>query len=172
MTHYLIEYRFQGRAKLDIRQMIFKLDNKFHLGILKSKRPIPHITFTGPLTTNNEARLVRDFTSLCKSTYFCSFKVNGFGHFKNSRVVYIDIVPSQKLDEFRWNLAQKLMPYCTLRDFDYKREFKFHATLAMNLDHQDFTSVKNYIETQDPPKFKHYLIRAYHFKKWQNLVRI
>ena len=160
MTHYLIEYRFQGRAKIEIRQMIFNLDNKFHLGILNSKNPIPHITLAGPLTTNNEARLIRDFTALCKSTPFCSFKVNGFGNFKDSRVVYIDIVPSQKLDEFRWNLAQKLRPYCTLRDFDYKKDFEYHATLAMKLDHQDFRSVKNHIEKQNSPKYRHFLIRV------------
>lgn len=165
MNNYLIEYRFRGRAKIQIRQMIFKLDNKFHLGILGSKNPIPHITFAGPFKTNNEAKLVTDFTALCKSTPICAFKVNGFGYFKNTGVVYINIIPSRKLDEFRWNLAQKLMPYCKLSDFDYEREFKFHATLAMKLDPPDFTSVKNYIETQDPPKFKYSLIRATILKK-------
>jgi len=160
MTHYLIEYRFQGRAKAEIRQMISELDNRFHLGILKSKRAIPHISLAGPLTTNNEARLIKDFTALCKSTPFCSFNINGFENFKDSRVVYIKIVPSPQLDKFRWDLSQKLAPYCTLRDFDYNRDFKFHATLAMKLDHQDFCSVKSFIERQNPPNFKQFLIRA------------
>jgi hypothetical protein len=104
--------------------------------------------------------LIKDFTTLCQSTPFCSFKVNGFGHFKDSRVVYIDIVPSETLNVFRWNLSQKLKTYCTLRDFDYKKDFEYHATLAMRLDHQDFRAIKSYIEKRDPPKFKHYLIRA------------
>jgi 2'-5' RNA ligase len=160
MTHYLIEYRFTGRAKTEIRQMIYELDNRFHLEFFRSKRPIPHITFAGPLTTNNEAKLVRDFTTLCKATPFCSFKIKGFGSFKNSRVVFVNIDPSEKLKEFRWNLAQYLMPYCTLRDFDYTKDFEFHATLAMDLNHEQFNSVKSYISRQDLPTYKHFLIRA------------
>lgn len=158
MTHYLIEYRFQGKAKTEIKQMIISLDKIFHLGL--SNKPIPHISFAGPLATNDEARLVKDFTLLCKNTPFCSFKVDGFGFFERTKVVYININPSEKLNDFRWELAKKIMKYCTLRDFDYKVDFTFHATLAMKLDNQDFLRIKKYIEHQNSPKYKHFLIRA------------
>jgi hypothetical protein len=159
MTHYLIEYRFQGKAKSEIKQMIFDLDKKFHLGFVKSKK-IPHISFAGPLATNDETRLIKDFISLCKNTQFCSFKVDGFGFFERTKVVYINIIPSEKLEKFRWALSQKIMKYCTLRDFDYKKDFEFHATLAMKLDDQNFLAIKRYIEHQNSPQFKHFLIRA------------
>jgi len=158
MTHYLIEYRFQGKVKAEIKQMIFTLDKKFHLGL--SNKPIPHISFAGPLSTNDETRLIKDFTLLCKNTPFCSFKVDGFGFFERTKVVYINIVPSEKLENFRWALSQKIMKYCTLRDFDYKKDFEFHATLAMKLGDRDFFAIKKYIEYQNSPQFKHFLIRA------------
>lgn len=160
MTHYLIEYRFLGKAQSEIRKMIYELDYKCRLRFFSSKRPIPHITFSGPLTTNNESRLVRDFTELCKVTPFCSFKMKGFGVFENPRVAFINIVPNEGLKEFRWTLAQHLMPYCTLRGFDYKKDFKFHATLKMGLNHEQFRSVKFYINMQEPPIYNHFLIRA------------
>lgn len=158
MTHYLIEYRFQGKAKTEIKQMVITLDKKFHLGL--SIKPIPHISFAGPLATNDEARLIKDFTSLCKNTPFCSFKVNGFGFFEKTKVVYINIDPSEKLKNFRWKLAQKIMKYCKLRDFDYKDDFEFHATLAMKLNNPEFLAIKKYIEKQNSPNYKHFLIRA------------
>jgi len=158
MTHYLIEYRFQGKVKAEIKQMIFTLDKKFHLGL--SNKPIPHISFAGPLATNDEAKLIKDFISLCKNTTFCSFKVNGFGFFERTKVVYINIDPSDKLKNFRWKLSQKIKNYCTLRDFDYKEDFAFHATLAMKLENPEFLAIKKYIEKQNSPRYKHFLIRA------------
>ncbi len=160
MTHYLIEYRFQGKAKAQIRKMIYDLDNKFKLGFSSLKRPIPHISLAGPLSTSNERKLVRDFKELCDATPLCSFRINGFGSFKDSRVVYIDISPSENFDNFRWELAQKLMPYCRLKDHDCIKDFQYHATLAMKLNHQQFKAVKTYIEKQNPLKFKQFLIRA------------
>jgi len=165
MTHYLIEYRFQGKVKSEIKQMIFNLDEKFHLGFAKSKK-IPHISFAGPLATNDEARLIKDFTSLCKNTPFCSFKVGGFGFFEKkdpkseTNVVYINIIPSEKLEIFRWTLSQTIMKYCTSKDFDSKKDFTFHATLAMKLNKPEFLKIKKFIEQQNSPKYKHYLIRA------------
>ena len=113
MASYLIEHRFQGKFKTEIKQLIIDLDNKFNLGLFQPNTPIPHISLVGPFTTNNEARLIQNFTEVCKSTPFCRFKINGFGYFKDNRVVYVDINPAgEKLKEFRWNLVQKLKPNC------------------------------------------------------------
>lgn len=160
MTHYLIEYRFQGKMKSEIKQMICHLDNKFHLNYINSKKPIPHISLAGPLSSNNEMRLKKDFLTLCQSTPLCSFKINGFGFFKDSRVVYIDIKPNLEMDNFRWNLSKKIMSYSKLQDFDYLRKFEYHATLAMKLSHEQFKSIRDYVKEQHPPKNKHFFIRA------------
>ena len=159
-ANYLIEYRFQGSSKHDIRRMIFHLTNKFHLHYAQSKRPVPHITLVGGFTTNDEKQLVKDFASHCAATPFCKFTVNGFGYFPDSRVVFIDIKPNYKLRQFRWNLAQRLARYCDLKCYDYKEEFAFHATLALNLEERDFARLKRYIDSQPEPQYSHYMLRA------------
>jgi 2'-5' RNA ligase len=159
-ANYLIEYRFQGSSKYDIRRMILHLTNKFHLHYAQPKRPVPHITLAGGFTTNDEKQLVKDFASHCAATPLCGFTVNGFGYFHDSRVVFIDINPSDKLKQFRWDLAQRLQRHCNLKSYDYQEEFAFHATLALHLGASDFIKVKRYIDSQPKPKYKHYLLRA------------
>jgi len=62
MTHYLIEFRFHGSAKYEIKTLIDEINHKFEI---KSKRAVPHITLVGPFSTDNEKRLIRDFNHLC-----------------------------------------------------------------------------------------------------------
>ena len=159
-ANYLIEYRFQGSSKHDIRKMILRLTNKFHLHYAQPEKPVPHITLAGGFTANNEKQLVKDFASHCAATPLCWFTVNGFGYFHDSRVVFININPSDKLKQFRWDLAQRLKRYCNLKSYDYQEDFAFHATLALNLGASDFIKVKQYIDSQPGPKYKHYLLRA------------
>ena len=159
-ANYLIEYRFQGSSKHDIRRMILRLTNKFHLHYAQPKRPVPHITLVGGFTTSDEKQLVKDFASHCAATPLCRFTVNGFGYFHDPRVVFIDINPSDKLKQFRWSLAQRLKRYCNLKSYDYQEEFAFHATLALRLGVSDFIKVRRYIDNQPKPKYEHYMIRA------------
>lgn len=158
-ARYLIEYRFQGSSKYEIRGMINHLKKKFHLS--SSGKAVPHISLVGGLTTENEGRLIKDFVSICSKTPLCKYTVDGFGYFENETgVIFIDIKPNENLKTFRWTLAQKLADYCTLKKFDYKQDFKFHATLAMNLNDRDFSRLKKYIDSKPEPKYKQVLIRA------------
>ncbi len=160
MTHYLIEFRFQGKAKKEIKSLIYEIDNRFHLGVTKLKRPIPHITLVGPIQTNNEKRLVKDFKNICSTTQFSFFKIRGYGYFNQSNVIFINIEPSKRLDNFRWELSRSLSPYCELRPFDHEKNYYFHATLAMRLENSKFIVIKNYIDNLLPPSYKHFLIRV------------
>jgi 2'-5' RNA ligase len=156
---YLIEYRFQGSSKYEIRGMIDHLKKKFHLPSFG--KTVPHITLVGGFTTDSESRLIKDFVSICSKTPLCKYTVDGFGYFENETgVIFIDIKPNENLKTFRWTLAQKLTPYCKLKKFDYNQDFKFHATLAMNLNDRNFTRLKKYIDTQPEPKYKQVLIRV------------
>ena len=155
---YLIEFRFQGKAKYEIKRMIWSLNKKFH--IRPNKRPVPHITLVGPLATNNEKRLIGDFNNICSSFPLMKFTVDGFDTFNHSNVVYININPDKKLDEFRWELSQRLKSYCKLRPFDYERNFSFHATLAMRLPYNKFKIVKSYVHRMKRPKYRYVLVRA------------
>jgi len=160
MNNYLIEIRFQGKAKGEIKHLIYQIDNKFSLGFFLNKRPIPHITLCGSISTNNETKLVNDFIRICSETPIPSYKVNGFGVFDSTNVVYINIIPDIKLENFRRNLSKTLQSYCQLGSFDYSEKFNFHATLVMNLPDDKFAQIKRYIGHLEEPKFTHTVIRA------------
>jgi len=158
MNHYLIEFRFFGKAKYEMKQLIYEISHKFRL---PKKRAIPHISLAGPIFTNNESKLVQDFKKLCSDSPVMGFEIDGFEVFEENRVVFIKIRPSQQLEEFRCELSKKLQPYCDLKKpYDYEREFKFHATIAMKLDPNKFDMIKEYIAKIKQPKFKHLMMRV------------
>jgi len=51
MVHYLIEFRFHGKAKYEIKKLVYEINRKFRL---RTKRAIPHISLAGPFYTNDE----------------------------------------------------------------------------------------------------------------------
>ena len=157
MTHYLIEFRFHGKAKYDIKRLVYEINRRFRLGY---KRAIPHITLAGPFYTNDEKRLIGDFNRLCTKSPLMNFEIEGFSTFEDNKVVFFDIKPSKELEEFRWNLSQIIKPYCQLRSFDYERNFAFHTTIAMKLLDDKFSNIKEYIKTKSKLNFKQVMIRA------------
>ena len=163
MPHYLIEFRFQGKAKKELKDLIWRVDKKCRIGNAKRKRPIPHITLVAPFTTNNESRLLRDFKDLCSSQKLMKFKLKGFNVFNNksgAHVVYFDITPSTELDEFRWRMAKKLKSYCKLNSIDNQRKYYFHSTIAMKLTDKKFNQVKRYVKRMEIPQYKHLVLRV------------
>jgi len=160
MTHYLIEFRFFGKAKHELKDLIWGLDRKFRLGHARRHRPVPHITLAGPFYTKDEKRLISDFEELCAKQPIMAFKVKGFGTFDDTRVVFIDIEPDETLNKFRWELSKKLSNYCSLTQYDLERKFSFHATIAMKLRWDKFNKIKEYIETKPEPEFTHFVMRV------------
>ena len=157
MVHYLIEFRFHGKAKYEIKKLVYEINRRFRLGY---KRAIPHITLVGPFYTNDERRLIGDFNRLCTKSPLMNFEVDGFSAFEDSKVIFLDVKPSKELDEFRWNLSQTLNPYCQLRRFDNERDFVFHATIAMKLLEDKFSAIRDYINRKSKLNFKHVMVRA------------
>ena len=157
MAHYLIEFRFYGKTKSELKTLIEEVNRKFKI---KSKRVVPHITLAGPFCTNNEERLIRDFGRLCSKSPLAIFEIDGFSTFEDSRVVFLNVKPSKELDEFRWNLAQTINSYCDLKPFDFEKKFEFHATIAMKLPEDKFLKIKYYIKKKPKINFKHVMVRA------------
>jgi len=160
MGHYLIEFRFQGKAKSEIKRLIWEVDKRCHIGNARRKRPVPHITLVAPFQTRNERKLINDFYDVCSKNPLMKFSVKGFNTFENNRVMYLDINPSENLDNFRWELSKKLQQYCKLQPIDYERKYYFHSTVAMKLTPQKFGQVKSYIHRKERPNFKHVVVRA------------
>ena len=159
MTHYLIEFRFQGKARSELKRLIWDVDKKWSLGRADKKRPVPHISLVSPFTTENEQRLIRDFYNICSGNPVMNFSVRGFNTFEENRVMYVDIHPGKQLEKFRWHLSKKLRSYCDLKPIDCKRKYYFHSTIAFKLSPQKFQQVKSYIQSKSRPDFRHAVVR-------------
>jgi 2'-5' RNA ligase len=160
MVHYFIEFRFQGRAKYEMKRMIYYIDKKFNLKNIKRKRPIPHVTIVAPFYTNKQKQLVNDFNNICKKHPLIRFKINGYGCFDNSKVVYINIKPSEELIKFRKDLIKQIKKYSTLKDYDTKDNYKPHATLAMKLSESQFKKIKKYVLSKREMSKNYSMVRA------------
>jgi hypothetical protein len=160
MTHYLIDIRLMGSVKHQIRTLSYHLQEKFNLG---NNLVTPHITLAGPFGTGDEKKLVGDFTSICTDQKVIPrYEVGNYGFFDDTRVVFVTITPDRNLKQFRYNLAQALSPYCSLRNYDLDSAdaFRFHATLAMKLDWLTFQRIKWYFRSQEHVVYRHHPIRA------------
>ena len=160
MTRYLIDIHLMGSVKHQIRTLSDQLQEKFNLG---EKLVVPHITLAGPFSTDNEEKLVEDFTRICTNqTVTPKYELGSYGFFDNTRVVFVTITPDENLRQFRYQLSRALSPYCSLRnyDLDSAEKFRFHATLAMKLDWLTFQRIKWYFRRQERVIYRHHPIRA------------
>lgn len=169
MTHYLIDIRLMGPVKHQIDSLGRELDEKF---TLKNKLVVPHITLAGPFSTQDEPRLITDFTRICTDQVESpKYAVGNYGFFNDTRVVFVTILADEHLKQFRYRLSQAFSPYCTLRryDLDSVEDFQFHATLAMKLDWLTFQRIKWHFRNQEPVIFRHHPIRVTLLKNSQIL---
>jgi 2'-5' RNA ligase len=160
MTRYLIDIRLMGSVKHQIRTLSDQLAEQFNLG---NRLVVPHITLAGPFSTENEEKLVKDFTRVCTGQKAIpKYEVGGYGFFDESRAVFVTITPDEALRQFRYQLFRTICPYCTLRDYDRSsaNEFRFHATLAMKLDWLTFRRIQWYFRRHEPVIYRYHPIRA------------
>ena len=160
MTRYLIDIRLMGSVKQQIRTLSRQLTEKFSLG---KNMVVPHITLAGPFSTNDEDRLVDDFTRICTDQKAIPrYEVGGFGFFDDTRVVFVTITPDETLRQFRYQLSRAISPYCTLRNYDLDSAdaFRFHATLVLKLDWLTFQRIKWYFRKQESVIYRHHPIRV------------
>jgi len=158
-SSYLIEFRFHGKAKHEIKKLIQEINRKFRL---RTKRTIPHITLAGSFCMNDEKRLIGDFNRLCSKSPLMKFETEDYSYFerKDDNVIFLDIKPDNPLNKFRWELSQTLKEYCQLKTFDYEKEFVFHATLAIKLSDSKYYAIKKYLGRKPKLSFKHVMVRA------------
>jgi 2'-5' RNA ligase len=167
MTHYLIEFRFQGAAKKEIKRLIREVNRKFH--IRSRQRPVPHITIVAPFFTRDQSRLVKDFDRICRKSPLIKFNIKGYGCFDSSKVVYINIEPSKEMIKFREDIINRIKNYCRLSPTDIFsflgmikviKKYSPHATIAMKIDNLRFQKIKNYINSKEEPSKEYILVRA------------
>ena len=159
-TRYLIDIRLMGPVKQQILTLSKELHETFHLG---NTAIIPHISLAGPFSTDNEEQLLRDFTRICRNQAVVPrYAIGGYGYFSTSRVIFVKIIPDENLKQFRYQLAQTIASYCTVRSYDREGadEFTFHSTLAMKLDWLTFQRIRWHFRNQESVRFQHHPIRV------------
>lgn len=145
MSHYLIEFRFQGNMQKRIREIIFDLDKRFELGIRGRKRPVPHITFVGPIQTLDEGRLVEVFDWACRSFPLMRFKLKNFAFFDVKKIIIIKVQPDENMSKFRLEMAGYLRNFCNLAPFDHFDLFHFHVTILDKYDTRKFSQISEHM---------------------------
>jgi hypothetical protein len=108
---------------------------------------------------------VRD---VCKKYDLVSFKLNGFGRFGHglfgwlfhNKVVFVEIEPSEQMNQLRQELVKKLDNFCSLTKFDHYKDRHFHATIAFKDIGSKFKQIWDYLQTKESPDIKQFLLRV------------
>lgn len=154
MTHYLIEIRYFGKAKYQVKSIIKDVDNKFKL---KKCRKVPHITLIQPFKTNKQKWLVSDFKNICSKQKTMTFSIEGIGVFPFF-VVFAKVKPDEELLAFRKRLLTKLRKYCNI--ISVNRSFKPHTTIALRMGFFKFFKIWIYLKSKLNITFTNQVMRA------------
>ena len=139
MSKYLIEFRFHGHTKKKIRELREIIANNYNAELGRRKE-VPHITLVGPCRTRDGKRLAREVQNVVEKYDIVSFRLDGFGMFKD-RAIYVKIAPSSELIEMRNEIVKRLEGFCSLQDHDHT-PYMAHATLVMNTHFHKNTDIR------------------------------
>jgi 2'-5' RNA ligase len=153
-SHYLIEIRYFGKAKYQIKELINEVDNKFNL---TNMNKVPHITLVQPFTTNKQNYLVSDFHKICSKHNNLKFTVDGIGVFPFF-VIFSKVKPSQELLNLREDLIKKIKNYCKITQVN--RSFKPHTTIALKMGFFNFFRIWFYLLRKPKLIFTNHVLRV------------
>jgi len=160
---YLIEIRLMGESKHLARQLIYDIHRKFRVMGQVRKRPVPHVTLFGPFGTRNIRQVIRDIREVGAEYSELEYGIDGFDYFElkkkflfittssKKNVIYLKIIPSENLKDFRHKLAKKLLKFTDAvnASHDSKEKFKYHATVAMKDIDRKFDRIWEYLKNYD-----------------------
>ncbi len=160
-TKYLIEIRLSGETKSYLKNLIFRISDKFRVHGVTKRHVVPHVTLFGPLVCSDEQELIRRFVDVCKNNDLPTYELNGFDVFEQ-RVIYANIYPLDTLRDLRNELSKKLKPICNSfqpHDGHTRDQFKFHATLAFRDVDEKFSRIWEYLKHTRTPRTEEYVLR-------------
>lgn len=157
---YLIEIRLMGEPKHLARQLIYDIFHKFRVKGQVRKRPVPHVTLFGPFGCKSIRDVIHTMGKVGSQYSELRYEIYGFDYFElkkkflfittatKKNVIYLKIVPSEDLKDFRHELAKKLLKFTDAvnTSHDSRDKFKFHATIAMKDIHHKFDEIWEYLK--------------------------
>ena len=91
---YLIEIRTGGEVKQRLRDIMYDVAEEFGVQGAVDPRPVPHITLFGPYDTDNGQTVKSRLIEIYEDYDAVPYRIEGFDVFRDSNVVYFDVVPS------------------------------------------------------------------------------
>ena len=145
------------------RQLIYDVFHKFRVRGQVKHRPVPHVSLFGPFGCRSIREVIHTIGEVGSEYSELPYGIDGFDYFElkkkflfittstRKNVIYLKIVPSEDLKDFRHKLAKKLLKItdATNIDHDSKEKFKFHATIAMKDIHHKFDEIWEYLKGYD-----------------------
>ena len=159
MYPYLIECRLSDDIRHKVRHLIHDVSRRFNVMGVTRHRPVPHITMFGPFATSSIRDVIHAMKNIGLAYHRLDYRLDGFGYFEKRRglfipkkqkhVIYLRILPSDEMIEFRRALSKKIMPLCKVknRKIDGADDFEFHATIAMDDINDRFDDIWKYLES-------------------------
>lgn len=154
----------RGVPRYVVQENIWKIARKFLVRGAVKKRPVPHVTLFGPFRTHSIKSVIRTIVDVAKQYDSFSYEIDGFGNFdyddnkwytlkKRKAVIYLHIRASENMQQFRRELAEKLLSitYPKNRSNESLDDFKFHSTVAINDIADKFDDIWDHI-SKKPPK--------------------
>ena len=152
----LVEFRLRGYAKEYAKWASARVLNKAKsLGIRKLNGPkfISHITLFGGAKTNNWKWISDEVRRIGRTYTLVPFQIKGVSNFNNrdKQVIYLEVDPSMKLEQLRWELAQSLTKISSeYAPWDIRPKYEFHSTVGIfqPTSNEKFSQLCSYAETQ------------------------
>lgn len=153
---FLVEFRLRGYSQKYAkwaRAHAHQEAKRLRIKELKGRRPVSHITLFGSAETNNLRQVIREVEGIGRRYTLVPFKIGGFGSFKDPKknVLCLNVGPSPKLEQFRYELAQSLLRISTnCKRWDRDQKYSFHSTIGEYhpRDNAKFEKLCNRVKTQ------------------------
>jgi len=159
----LIEIRMMGDMKKLSKKLIYDIYHNFRVRGSVKHRPVPHISLFGPFGCKSIKDVLNAIGEVGSEYSELGYDVDGFDYFElkkkflfvttsiRKNVVFLKIIPSEELKEFRHSLAKKLLKITDSSnvDHDSKEKFQFHATIAMKDIDKKFDTIWEYLKNYE-----------------------
>ncbi len=152
-----------GDLKEISRKLIYDIYHKFRVrGNVKS-RPVPHISLFGPFRCRSINTIINAIGQVGSEYSELKYQVDDFDYFESKKkflflttstkknVIFLKIIPSEELKDFRHSLAKKLLKITDSSnvDHDSKEKFRFHVTIAMKDIDKKFDEIREYLKNYE-----------------------
>ncbi|HTE48445.1 MAG TPA: 2'-5' RNA ligase family protein [Candidatus Paceibacterota bacterium] len=152
---HIVAHLIRGEAREAHENITKDLTLKFDTFPLHD-RILPHLTLKRWFEMDGKGMetLYKCLDNFANSHKQSDYSLSGFGNFRKD-VIYVDVIPSQKMSQDVLDLTDRLheIPELTFDEFDNGSDF--HATVAFGaLKPFDYDQIWNYLKTIEQPNFK------------------